>query len=77
MTSTDPGQSIDDSAPLPESPSLADLRGLDPKGVARLLRSATNELIRAPLWDVRPEFRKAFIHERRRRFGVYDDDNDL
>lgn len=74
MTSTDPGQSIDDSAPFPASPSLADLRGLDPKAVARLLRDATDELIRAPLWDVRPEFRKAFIHERRRRFGVYDDD---
>jgi hypothetical protein len=27
-----------------------------------------------PLWYFRPSVVKAVIHERRRRFGVYDDD---
>jgi hypothetical protein len=70
------GQHTDDAAPIPVSPSLAYLHGLDPKGVARLLRHATDELVRTPLWDIRPEFRKAFLHERRRRFGIYDDDTE-
>lgn len=40
------------------------------------LRSATDEEVRRPLWEFPPVARKAVIHERRRRFGIYDDDPD-
>jgi hypothetical protein len=47
---------------------------VSPDEYAERLRGVPDELIRAPLWEFRPEHRKAVIHERRRRFGVFDDE---
>lgn len=40
----------------------------------KALKGATDETVRAPLWEFPPEARKAVIHERRRRFGVDDEE---
>lgn len=42
---------------------------------AATMAGATDELIRSPLWGFPPEARQAVIHERRRRFGVYEEDD--
>jgi hypothetical protein len=42
--------------------------------VALILKFASDEFVRLPLWYFRPQVVKAVIHERRRRFGVYDDE---
>ncbi|WP_371800880.1 hypothetical protein OHA38_20375 [Streptomyces sp. NBC_01732] len=39
-----------------------------------LLRTEHDDVIRAPLWEFAPHERKAVISERRRRFGVDDDE---
>ncbi len=41
---------------------------------AALLRAASDAEVRAPLWEFEPLARLAVIHERRRRFGVDDDE---
>ncbi|MFI9721542.1 hypothetical protein ACIHFE_18125 [Streptomyces sp. NPDC052396] len=38
------------------------------------LRAVPDEVIRAPLWEWAPHERKAVISERRRRFGVDDEE---
>lgn len=40
---------------------------------AQMLRVAPNEVVSAPLWDVRPADRTAVLHERARR-GLLQDD---
>jgi len=47
---------------------------LDP---AAWLRTVSDDVVRAPLWDVPTEYRAAVIHERRRRFGVDDEDGSI
>jgi hypothetical protein len=42
--------------------------------LAAYLKGAPDDVIRGPLWGFPPAERKAVIHERRRRFGVYDDE---
>jgi len=37
----------------------------------------SDDVVRAPLWDVPTEYRAAVIHERRRRFGVDDEDGSI
>lgn len=46
----------------------------DPRPVPLILKFASDDFVRLPLWYFRPDVVKAVIHERRRRFGVYDDD---
>ncbi|MFE0699400.1 hypothetical protein [Streptomyces sp. NPDC058872] len=41
---------------------------------AQELKGAADETVRSPLWEFPPDARKAVIHERRRRFGVHDDE---
>lgn len=41
---------------------------------AEYLKGEPDEAIRLPLWDYPPHMRKAVIHERKRRFGVDDDE---
>jgi hypothetical protein len=38
------------------------------------LSTLPDDLIRSPLWKWAPEERLAVVHERRRRFGVDDDE---
>jgi hypothetical protein len=38
------------------------------------VKGAPDDAIRGPLWGWPPADRKAVIAERRRRFGVFDDD---
>lgn len=40
------------------------------------LPAASDETIRLPLWDFSPAMRNAVIHERRVRFGVYEETGD-
>lgn len=42
-------------------------------GWAEVLRGASDEEIRRPLWTFRPEVRPAVLHERRRRFQIDDE----
>jgi hypothetical protein len=41
----------------------------------RALRGALDETVRVPLWSFPPEARKAVIAERKRRFGVFEDED--
>lgn len=59
VTERNGGRDTDDSGPRP---------------VGLVLKFAPDDFIRLPLWYFRPHVVKAVIHERRRRFGVYDDD---
>jgi hypothetical protein len=41
-----------------------------------LLQGASDEYIRRPLWEWSPADRPEVIHERRRRFGVFEETGD-
>jgi hypothetical protein len=43
---------------------------------AQVMRGASDESVRAPLWLYPPEARLAVIHERRVRFGVQEETGD-
>lgn len=43
---------------------------------AQVLRTLSDEEIRKPLWEWTPAEIPAVIHERRRRFGVDDEDGE-
>ncbi|MGW3932839.1 hypothetical protein ACWECC_32810 [Streptomyces microflavus] len=53
---------------------MAKLDQGEPYDWARALKGAADDTVASPLWDFPPEARKAVIHERRRRFGVNDDE---
>lgn len=42
---------------------------------AQLLTVVPDDHVKRPLWEFSPAERKAVIHERRRRFGVYEEDD--
>lgn len=46
-----------------------------PYNWTRALRGATDETVKAPLWEFPPEARLAVLHERRVRFGVPTEDD--
>jgi hypothetical protein len=41
-----------------------------PEAWARVMRNASDDAVKAPLWQYPPEARLAVLTERRRRFGV-------
>lgn len=41
-----------------------------PEAWARVMRGASDEAVRAPLWKYPPEARRAVLSARARRFGV-------
>lgn len=44
---------------------------------AEFLKGAENSYILRPLWEFKPEERKAILHERAKRFGVPDAQDDF
>ncbi|WP_199931271.1 hypothetical protein [Streptomyces sp. CB02923] len=53
---------------------MAKLDQSTPYDWARALKGAADDNVASPLWEFPPQARKAVIHERRRRFGVDDDE---
>jgi hypothetical protein len=49
---------------------VSTLEAATPEAWALVMRGASDEAVRAPLWQYPPEARLAVLHERRRRFGV-------
>jgi hypothetical protein len=41
------------------------------------MKGATDDYLRRPLWEFRPEARPAVMHERAKRWGVPDAENDF
>lgn len=48
----------------------------EPYDWVRALKGATDETVRSPLWKFPPEAFEAVMHERRVRFGVYEETGD-
>lgn len=55
---------------------MASVDAATPEAWSLVMRGASDESVRAPLWQYPPEARLAVIHERRVRFGVFEETGD-
>ncbi|QAX94727.1 hypothetical protein HOV12_gp27 [Streptomyces phage Lilbooboo] len=49
---------------------MSTLEAASPEAWARVMRGASDDAVKAPLWQYPPEARRAVLSERARRFGV-------
>jgi hypothetical protein len=49
---------------------VSTLEAASPEAWAHVMRGASDDAVKAPLWQYPPEARLAVLHERRARFGV-------